>query len=159
VSFCVDTSEFLNQGFLNTAAPFYADAILLLECAMAVLLLLGAFLARKRKYRWHACCQSSIVLLNLLVISAVMVPSFTTRIAPKLPARMHKAYYLLASVHATLGGLAEFLGLYILIAAGTKLLPARLAFTDYKIWMRTALVLWWASVLLGIATYARWYIP
>jgi len=58
-----------------------------------------------------------------------------------------------------LGALAEVGGLYILVAAGTRLLPPRLCISNYKLWMRTVLVLWWAVLLLGGATYARWYIP
>jgi hypothetical protein len=58
-----------------------------------------------------------------------------------------------------LGTLAELGGLYILLAAGTRLLPPRLRIRNYKLWMRTVLVLWWAVLLLGVATYGRWYIP
>jgi uncharacterized membrane protein YozB (DUF420 family) len=27
----------------------------------------------------------------------------------------------------------------------------------YKLWMRLALALWWLVLLLGVATYVRWY--
>jgi hypothetical protein len=55
----------LNSSFLGTAAPVSADLILLLEMAMGVGLLIGALLARLGRFREHAWCQSSIVLLNL----------------------------------------------------------------------------------------------
>lgn len=58
----------MKQGFLGTAAPPYANVTLLLEIAMGVALLIGAFLARRRRFRQHAWCQSVIVLLNLAVI-------------------------------------------------------------------------------------------
>jgi uncharacterized membrane protein YozB (DUF420 family) len=51
------------------------------------------------------------------------------------------------------------MGLYILLAAGTKLLPQKLRITNYKMWMRSVLALWWLVLLLGLATYARWYVP
>jgi hypothetical protein len=54
---------------------------------------------------------------------------------------------------------AEFAGLYILLAAGTNWLPSRIRITRYKVWMRTVLVLWWLVLLFGLATYVRWYIP
>ena len=66
----------MNEGFLGTAAPRYADVILLLEFGMGVALLIGAVLARMRRFRLHAWCQSVIVLLNLAVIVLVMLPSF-----------------------------------------------------------------------------------
>ena len=65
---------------------------------------------------------------------------------------------VLAAVHAGLGTVAELLGLYIFVVAGTNILPKRLRFTRYKPWMRTALALWWLVLLLGVATYLRWYV-
>ena len=58
----------MNEGFLGTAAPRYADVVVLLEIGMGVALLIGAVLARMRWIRLHAWCQSVIVLLNLVVI-------------------------------------------------------------------------------------------
>jgi hypothetical protein len=40
--------------FQGTVAPPYADLILLLEIAMGVGLLIGALLARMRRFRVHA---------------------------------------------------------------------------------------------------------
>jgi uncharacterized membrane protein YozB (DUF420 family) len=149
----------LNEGFLGTAAPRYSDLVLLLEIGMGVALILGAVLARMRRFRWHAWCQSVIVLLNFVVILVVMAPSFRFRVAPKIPVKLGKAYYALATAHAALGSVAEIGGLYILIAAGTNLLPQRLRMTNYKLWMRSVLALWWLVLLFGLATYARWYTP
>jgi uncharacterized membrane protein YozB (DUF420 family) len=67
--------------------------------------------------------------------------------------------YALATAHATLGMITEIAGLYILLAAGTSVLPEKFRITKYKLWMRTVLVLWWVVLLLGLATYARWYVP
>ena len=53
----------------------------------------------------------------------------------------------------------EIAGLYILLAAGTNVLPHNFRVTEYKLWMRSVLVLWWLVLLLGIATYGRWYVP
>jgi uncharacterized membrane protein YozB (DUF420 family) len=55
-----------------------------------------------------------------------------------------------------LGTIAQLLGLYIVIRAGTNWLPKRLRFKNYKLWMRTTLVLWWSVIILGIATYWAW---
>src|SRR5215467_14033908 len=121
---------------------------------MGVALVVGAFLARRRKYRAYACCQSFVVLLNLIIILLVMLPSFHARVAPKIPARLGSTSYSLATAHAALGSIAEILAIYILLAAGTKLLPTRLRLVRYKLWMRTLLALWWLVLLLGCATYA-----
>jgi uncharacterized membrane protein YozB (DUF420 family) len=148
-----------SQGFLRTAAPLYADLVLILEILMALALLFGAHLARIRKYRAHARCQSSVVILNLLVIALVMVPSFRDQVSPKIPQKLDRAYYWLPTAHAVLGSIAELAGLYILLGAGTQVLPKRFRLFRYKLWMRSVLALWWIVILLGIAVYARWYIP
>ena len=149
----------MNEGFLGTAAPRYADLVLLLEIGMAVGLVIGGVLARRKQFRLHALCQSVIVLANLAVIVLLMVPSFHAYVLPKIPLKLGKAYYALATAHAALGTVAELAALYILLAAGTKILPQRLRMSDYKLWMRGVLALWWVALLLGIATYVRWYVP
>jgi len=149
----------LIEAFFETAAPRAADFVLVLEIAMGVGLLVGARLARKGRFRQHAWCQSVIVLLNLAVVAVTMIPSFRVHVLPRVPAKLGKAYYGLATTHAAFGTVTELAGLYILLSAGTTVLPERLRITKYKAWMRSALVLWWVVLLLGIATYARWYVP
>ena len=149
----------MNEGFLGTAAPLAADVVLLLETGMGVTLLAGAWLARTKRFRSHAWCQSAIVLINFVVIALEMLPSFRARVLPRIPLKPGKSYVALAAAHATLGSVAEILALYILLAAGTRLLPEKMRITRYKAWMRSALVLWWLALLLGFATYMRWYVP
>jgi hypothetical protein len=149
----------LNEGFLGTAAPRYADLILLVEIVMGVGLLIGARLARMRRFQAHAWCQSVIVLSNLVVIVLIMVPSFGVHVSPKIPLRLGKAYYALATAHAALGTVTEFAALYILLSAGTRILPPKIRMADYKMWMRSVLVLWWLEIVLGLETYVHWYVP
>ena len=93
------------------------------------------------------------------MIIFTMIPSFGVHVSPKLPLKLGKAYYGLASAHAALGTITEIAGLYILLAAGTSLLPEKVRMSNYKLWMRSVLILWWVVLLLGFATYARWYVP
>jgi hypothetical protein len=154
-----EEDSILIEGFLGTQAPHFASVGLLVEIIMGVLLLIGALLARMRRYRFHAWCQSLIVILNLAVIALVMIPSFRDQVLPKIPAKLGKPYYSLATTHAVLGSLAEASGLYVLLSAGTQLLPQQFRITDFKLWMRSVLLLWWCAILLGLATYTRWYHP
>ena len=73
--------------------------------------------------------------------------------------RLSTAMDQFATAHAALGSIVEGAALYILLAAGTQLLPKKLRLTRYKLWMRTVLAGWLLALLLGLATYARWYIP
>lgn len=149
----------MTHGLLRTQAPLAADVVLLLEIAMGVSLLVGAWLARSRRYRQHAWCQSVVVILNLVVIVVTMATSFRMQVLPRIPAKLSRPFFALATAHAAFGGITELAALYILLAAGTRLLPERLRLVRYKPWMRTALVLWWFVLFLGFATYARWYVP
>jgi len=121
-------------------------------------LLAGAVLARRGRYRAHAWCQSAVVLLNLVVIGFTMAPSFYIQLAPKIPQSLRKSYYAVAAGHAALGTIAELAGLYVILAAGTNVLPNRLRLRNYRKWMRATLVLWWVVLLLGVAAYVRWYV-
>lgn len=132
--------------------------MLLVEIAMGVALIGGMMLARRRRFKAHAWCQAAIVLLNLVVIASFMAPSFQRGVVPGIPSHLGRSYYLLAVGHGILGVIAELFGLYILLVAGTKLLPERFRFARYRFWMRVALVLWWLDLVLGLATYYRWYV-
>src|SRR6266850_3130987 len=149
----------LIEAFLETAAPRGANVVLVLEIAMGIGLLLGTRLARKKRFRQHAWCQSTIVFLNLAVVAMMMIPSFRVHVLPRVPAKLGKAYYALATTHAAIGTATELAGLYILLSAGTSVLPEKFRVTKYKASMRTVLVLWWVVLLLGLATYTRWYVP
>jgi uncharacterized membrane protein YozB (DUF420 family) len=143
-------------GFLGTGATLGSDVNLIVQILMGLVLVLGMILARRKLFRAHALCQTSVVLLNLLLIALIMLPPFASDIVPGLPRRLDQAYYLLPTLHALFGTIAQLLGLYIVIRAGTNWLPEKLRFQNYKAWMRTTLALWWSVILLGIATYWAW---
>jgi uncharacterized membrane protein YozB (DUF420 family) len=145
------------QGFLGTGAPFSADFNLIVQLAMGLALAAGAVLARRKLYRAHAICQTTVLLMNMVMIAVVMWPSFQQQIAPALPRHLARLYYFVAAAHGALGIGAELLGLYILLAAGTKVLPRRLQFRRWKAWMRAELTLWWMVVITGVCVYHVWY--
>jgi len=125
---------------------------------MGVALLAGAWLARRRRFRAHGRCQAAVMLLNLVMISLVMAPSFRGQVSPNLQRTGSDLYYALPAVHAGLGTVAELLGLYVvLVATGAAVVPVRFRFTNYRRWMRTTLVLWWIVLAFGAGTYFVWY--
>jgi hypothetical protein len=111
------------KGFLGTWASFSADLNLLVQIAMGIALVAGAFLARVKRYAAHGACQTVVLILNLPMIALVMWPSLHLRVLPKLSRHLGKRYYAIAVAHGILGTTAELLGLYILLVAGTKILP------------------------------------
>jgi hypothetical protein len=106
----------------------------------------GAFLAKRKRYTAHGICQTTVLLLNLLMIGPVMWPSFQQQVRPALPKILHRWYYGGAAVHALLGITAELWGLYIVIVAATSALPR---------WLRVGLMLWSIVVLTGVGTLLR----
>ena len=145
------------QGFLGTWASFSADLNLVIQVAMGLSLIVGALLARAKRYVAHGICQTTVVVLNLVMIALVMEPRFSERIAPRLSTHFAKRSYAIATLHGALGVVAEMFGLYVLFVAGTNILPPAWRFTRWKLWMRIELTLWWLVIFMGILTYYVWY--
>jgi uncharacterized membrane protein YozB (DUF420 family) len=144
-------------GFLGTQAGFGADLNRLIQIAMGLALVLGASLARSKRYAAHGVCQATVLLLNLVLICSVMWPSFYIQVLPRLPEHFRKRYYVIATIHGVFGAVAEALGLYILVVAGTNFLPQSWRFRRWKLWMRIELALWLVVLLTGFGIYFIWY--
>jgi len=146
------------NGFLGTGATLQADLNLMVQVAMGIALSFGMVLAKRKKFKEHKYCQSAVMILNLFLIFLIMAPSFHKQVQPQVPGGLKDSYYLVPYIHAVLGTIAELLGLYIVLVAGTKILPKKLKFKRYKPWMRTALALWWLVILIWLSTYYVWYL-
>jgi uncharacterized membrane protein YozB (DUF420 family) len=146
------------KGFLGTQAGFAADITLLLQIVMGVALIAGVFLARAKRFVIHGICQTTVLLLNLVVIALFMWPSFSFQVLPGLPKHFARRHYSVAALHGILGGMAELFGLYILLVAGTNVVPRAWRFRRWKLWMRVELALWLFVLLIGVGTYLIWYV-
>src|SRR2546426_12624941 len=103
---------------------------------MGAALLAGTYLARRRSYTAHGICQTSVMLLNLVMITLVMWPSFQRQVTPALPAHLGDRYYAVGTAHPALGIAAALVGVYIVPVAGTDIVPQRLSVHRWKIWMK-----------------------
>src|ERR1700737_4078912 len=86
------------KAFLGTGAPFGADLNLVVQLIMGAALIAGALLAKQKRYRAHGICQTTVLLLNLLMIGLVMWPSFQQQVKPALSKVFHKWYYEAATI-------------------------------------------------------------
>ena len=111
------------KGFLGTGATFSADLNLIVQVAMGSALVAGTFLARRKRYAAHAICQTTVLLLNLVMITLVMWASFHRQVIPALPEHLGDRYYAVATGHAVLGTAAELFGLYIALWLALALSP------------------------------------
>ena len=57
---------------------FEADFNILVQVVMGIALIVGAFLARAKRYAAHGICQTSVLLLNVAMIAGIMWPSFSS---------------------------------------------------------------------------------
>lgn len=154
----IATTQLPVNGFLGTGAPFAADVNFIVQLAMGGALIVGVVLAKQKRYRAHGACQTTVLFLDLWMIGLQMWPSFRLQVVPHVPRVLHTAYYTIATVHAAVGTAAELLGIYIVLVAGTKLVPPSLRFTRWKRWMRIELALWLLALTWGIGTYYEWYV-
>lgn len=146
------------SGFLGTGATFAADINFVVQLAMGGALIVGVILAKRKRYRAHGACQTTVLLLNLWMIALTMWPSFRGQVIPRIPRALERGYYAIATVHMLLGTCVELLGIYIVVVAGTNLVPPSLRFTDWKRWMRIELALWFLALAWGLGTYYEWYV-
>lgn len=140
-------------------APALADAVAVVEIVLAVMLLAGAFVVRSGRVRVHRYLQSAIILINIPIVLYWMVPEYLTYVAPRLIDHFARPEFFIPTVMLVAGSIAELLGIYIILVAGTTWLPERFRFRRYKLWMRTELVLWWCVVLAGLTTYWLLFVP
>src|ERR1700732_4977578 len=145
------------EGFLGSDAGLPSNLNLTIQIAMGVALIFGAFLARAKRFVAHGICQTVVLVLNLVMIFCLMWPSFHLHVLPRLPKRLGKRFYAVATIHGVFGVLAEIFGIYIALVAGTKILPEAWRFKRWKLWMRVELALWWFVLMMGALTYWIWY--
>lgn len=133
-----------------------ATASLALQIVVFVLLVVGFYYKRRQKFRLHGTVMASAVGLHLIMIFAVMIPSFVLAIVPEyiIPEPL-MLVSLAGLIHGVLGLAAEGLGVYLVAAWGFKK-NVQGCFARKKI-MLTAITLWLVALLLGFLLYGLFY--
>lgn len=142
----------LGEGFLGRPSTFGADLNLLVQLGVGLLLLVGLVIARRARYGTHGVCQTTALVATLVMTAIWMAPSYHTIYGPGifgLGNRVDAA----AAAHVVTGTVALALGVYVVLVAGTAVVPRALRFSNYKLWMRALIVTWWLALLLGVLTY------
>lgn len=126
---------------------------LFLQVGLGLLLLLGMALARRGWYRAHGVCQASAFVVAVVATVVWMVPSLREIYAPSIVRGVVNRENLVVVAHSALGSLTLLLAAYVILVAGTPMIPARLRFQNYRRWMRILLGLWWVTIMLGVVLY------
>jgi len=149
---------FLNgAGFLGTSASFQSDLSLILVLLSAILFTIGWRLAVGKHYVAHRWVQTSAAILNGIVVLGVMVISFDTHILPGIPAKLLEGDYALTTFHAIVGTVGFLFGIFVVLRAN-GLMPKPLRFNNYKLFMRTAYILYMLATFMGVIVYVVVYI-
>jgi uncharacterized membrane protein YozB (DUF420 family) len=144
-------------GFLGTRALLHADLSLILILISAGLFTIGWRLAVRKKFKIHHRIQTSAAILNTFVALSVMIPSFIIYILPGIPRKLLEGTYGVTTVHAIIGALALIMGVFVLLRTN-KLVPKRLRFKNYKLFMRISYWLYMLATLVGVIVYLAVYV-
>ncbi len=127
-----------------------AQANLLIQSVLLLLIVLGIVLARKRNFNWHGNTMLIAVLINGLMLVSHMGPALV-RIVEEGTSKLN-AVALLGMTHGVVGAVAEFLGIWLVgmwVYVGTE--------TKYcmmkKKRMWKIVILWVISLGLGYVYY------
>ena len=142
-----------DAGFLRDSSTFGGDLNLLVQIALGVMLLGGMALARRGRHAAHGVCQASAFLLMLALTVLWMVPALRDTYADGLGRGVVNRVNVAVAAHVVLGTAVLVLGAWIVLVAGTPLVPRAWRFVSYARWMRTLLALWWLEIGLGVLTY------
>jgi uncharacterized membrane protein YozB (DUF420 family) len=148
---------FFDPGFLGTNAPFLSDLTLILILFSSILFTIGWFLAVHKHYQVHRWVQTIATVLNAIVVLSVMIRAFDLYILPGLPGRFFEGTYGVTTVHALVGMVGLLLGIFVDLR-GNELVPKRLSFSNYKLFMRTSYAIYMLATLLGVIVYLEVYV-
>jgi len=150
--------DFLNgHGFLGTNAPFLSDFSLILILLTAIMFTIGWYLAKQRRYEAHRWVQTVAATINAIVVLGVMINSYVTHILPGIPAKLFEGDYGVTTMHAIIGTIGLFLGIFVVLR-GNERVPKALRFKNYKLFMRTSYALYMLATLLGVVVYVMAFI-
>jgi hypothetical protein len=151
-------TEFLHlPGFLGTKGNMAADLTLSLSLLVMLTFSIGYYLAVKGRYDTHKWVQTTGAILNVILVLWLMLLPYRDFIIRDKGGPREDIFYMVTMLHAGVGLFAFVLGNFVVLR-GHKLVPQKLRFNNYKLFMRTAYGLYLATTLLGVWLYYVWYV-
>lgn len=143
-------------GIFGTKANLFTDINLIAQIVLLLGLGIGAFFARHGNITLHQYNQTGWVLLNIVLTIFIMIVAYVEYVAPGLPGNLSQAYGLLPTIHATLGLLAIFCGVYLILRMN-QWIPKKWRIKWWKNLMRFTLALYWLVGIFGLLIYYVWF--
>jgi uncharacterized membrane protein YozB (DUF420 family) len=131
---------------------------LIVQIVVLVLLLGGYWLKQMKKFRQHGITMLTAVILHMIMVLAVMLPSFVLGVIPLILANSSAVVTIVVPLHGIMGIIAAVLGVWIVTQWR---LHASLQYcggsTPKKKLMRLTLIVWLIALLLGVLLYLHFY--
>ncbi len=143
----------------NLASPyvFIPTIGLFIQIIVLALLIYGYFLYRRLVFQRHGRVMAVAVFLHLIVIFAVMIPSFVLAIIPEYILRHASGLVSVVTlIHVPFGTLAALFGIWFVVS--WRLQGLKGCF-NRKRKMLLTMICWLVSTVLGIALYTIFYLP
>jgi uncharacterized membrane protein YozB (DUF420 family) len=133
-------------------------ASLVIQIVVLALLVYGATFISKTKFRKHGIIMSTAIILHLVMIFAIMIPSFILAVVPGYIVPMPlEVISLISLVHGVTGVASMILGVGLVGAwRFNKEVTGCFKRKPYMLWTRAV---WIIALILGIVIYAFFYGP
>ena len=143
-------------GIFGTHAHFGADINLILQILMFLIIVIGLVYKKKNKFKIHGELMGIAVILHIISFLAVMGPSFNDGYEFFTSATSELGVQT-TWIHAIPGAIAMILGIILVVAWALR--PANIAACSRrKRIMDITTLLWFISLIFGIATYITFYV-
>jgi uncharacterized membrane protein YozB (DUF420 family) len=126
---------------------FIATVSLAFQLGVLALLIAGFGFKRRLRFRLHGVFMLTAVTLHLIIIGAIMVPSFVAIIIEKPTSSIG----LFAPFHAAAGTTTAIFGVWIV--GGWRLRRSTKFCVPKRKFMRATFILWLATLSLGVIFY------
>lgn len=143
-------------GTVESKIHLWSQINLILQIAILVILSASMReLKKKRKFFTHASSMAIAVILNFLSLTVVMGPSLLN---PQkfLVENSLNALFVITLIHASLGGIAEVLGIWIVVS--WRLQSSAKVCMKKRRMMQVTIALWIIALFSGFLVYALLYI-
>lgn len=143
------------MALLNNPFALIATTSLTIEIIVLFLLLYGYMLKRKLKFRRHGITMAVAVVLHLIMIFAIMIPSFVLAVFPDfIVPNVSGMISVVSLIHVVAGALAVSLGVWLV--ASWRFQDLKGCFTK-KRFMLLTMIVWLVSLFFGIVLYTIFY--
>jgi uncharacterized membrane protein YozB (DUF420 family) len=145
------------RGLFGTRANLFSDLNLIAQIVLLAGLITGFFFVRRGHISTHQYIQTGMVLFNIVLTIFIMVVAYFEYVILSQPGEFSQIHVIVSSIHAALGLLAIFCGVYLILRMN-QLIPKSWRIKKWKRLMRITLGLYVLVGLIGIGVYYFWYV-